>query len=134
MTSPYSMFKNNGGLALQTGAAGQGNSQPQWIELFDQKYQYYHVAETEWEITINFGTPNNGVSALADNLVKNFGYYVFWKYTNEDDPPTQYVIDNGSIANAGAVGAVNANQIGTTATAAGAVTLQMTPDDYFRIS
>ena len=80
MTSPYSLLKNLNG-QVQNGVAGQGNSQPAWIEFFDQKYQYYHVLNTEWELTLNFGTPNNGTSAVSDRSL--FGYYIFWKYTNE---------------------------------------------------
>ena len=61
MTSPYNIWKTYGTVDLNSGA-NYSNGQPAWLELFDQKYQYYHVMETEWEITFNFGLPNNGTN------------------------------------------------------------------------
>ena len=131
MTSPYSLLKNLNG-QVQNGVAGQGNSQPAWIEFFDQKYQYYHVLNTEWELTLNFGTPNNGTSAVSDRSL--FGYYIFWKYTNEDDPPSTWASDAGSIANITAPVLGNNLQSGYTGLLAGlGLTVPLTPDDYFRM-
>ena len=131
MTSPYSILKNLGGTP-QNGLGSQGNSQPSWIELFDQKYQYYHVIDTEWELTLNFGIPNNGAGVSQDRTL--FAYYVFWKYTNEDDPPTQYIVDAGNIANVGAVNPGNNLEIPIVqTTGAATVTYNLTPDDYFRM-
>jgi len=128
MTSPYNILLNLNG-TKQTGAAGEGNSQPQWIELFDQKYQYYHQIECHWKLTFNFGVPNNG--AGGNQAQQIFGYFVFWRYTNEDDPPVQYVTDVANIANVQPVNAFNQIASQTLSNAGGPMPLK--PDDYMRM-
>jgi hypothetical protein len=123
MTSPYNIFRTNGGTVTN------GNSQPAWLEFFDTKYQYYHNMETEWEITFYFGYPNNGAGTQA-NQPQEFGYYIFWRYTNEDLPPTSWTASASSIANS-----TNTNQttVTTQAMTNSLGTVNLTPDDYFRM-
>lgn len=131
MTCPYNIVKTlkTGGTTITT-----GNSQPRWLELFDQKYSYYHVLETDWEVTLRFGQPDNGTSDYSA-IMEPFGYYVFWRYTNEDVPPTQQTFPNSgsttTIANVSAPG--TGEFITTTAMAfpPGAGTaVNLTSEDY----
>ena len=127
MTSPYNIVKT------QIGSQTVGNSQPVWLELFDQKYQYYHVMETEWEVTFNFGFPNNGTSTITQG--QNYGLYIFWKYTNEDDPPVSWTAGTGSIANVGGPSDTDdlGEKIDVTKMTNSLGTQPLTADDYFRM-
>lgn len=145
MTSPYNILKQlNGGTNMNNPSA---ISQPNWLGIFDQKYQYYHVLECEWELSVYFGKPWYGTTAAGNPALitaattiddKDFGYYIFWKYTNEDDPPTSYTT-SGAIANihsAAADQGISAD--GTQITNVTAMTNQIssqpcTADDYFRM-
>lgn len=129
MTSPYNIMKSFDALG-----ANVGNSQPNWLEMFDSKYQYYHVLETEWEITMNFGVPYTSGPTTYPNY-QDYGLYVFWKYTNEDEPPVGYTVTaTDMIANAGNVtNTLGIENIQVTNVAAGGGTYNLTPDDYFRM-
>ena len=128
MTSPYNIWKTYGAVDLNSGTL-YSNGQPAWLELFDQKYQYYHVMETEWEITFNFGVPATSGAAEAKQP-RNFGYYIFWRYTNEDEPPTQWTGSTSSIAHT-----ITSTEttLTSTAMANSPGTVPLTPDDYFRM-
>lgn len=128
MTSPYNILKN-------FGSPSTANSQPAWLELFDSKYTYYHVIECEWEAHFTFGVPNNGVSANQTNF-QGIGYYIFWRYTANDDPPTQYTCSTTSIANApsGVTTSGNSNDYISVQQMANSLgTQNCSPDDYFRM-
>lgn len=131
MTSPYNILKSYGTLNSRSTA----NSQPTWLEFFDSKYQYYHVMETEWEITFHFGTPNDGTNAVSQ--FQNYGLYIFWKYTNEDDPPTQWTSNTNNIANADNVAFSTTRgetiAIRNVTDTIGGGTANLTCDDYFRM-
>jgi hypothetical protein len=88
--------------------------------------------ETEWEVRFNFGTPNNHTNNSAN--YQNLGLYIFWKYTNQDEPPTTYPITANTIANASSIGVLNsAESIGIQKLTGGAGNYNLTPDDYFRM-
>lgn len=138
MTTPYNIMKTFNG----TGLVGNtvGNAQPNWLELFDTKYQFYHVIECEWELTLNFGFPfwlNAGTATQLQNG-QNIGYYIFWKYTSNDAPPTSYNVSNNNFANVNTDIKPNVTTDGTqvqsiNAMTSGAKVVQCTPDDYFRM-
>lgn len=108
MTSPYNIVKSDAG----------NLSEPQWLGLFDSKYQYYHVAKCRWQLSFTLG-----INSVVDGNPNNTGgtqqqyyaFYVYWKYTSEDDPPTQFGVDL------------------TGKTTYGATTQNLTPDDYDRM-
>lgn len=104
MTSPYNIVSSD----------ANNLSEPQWLGYFDSMYQYYHVIKTHW--TLTFSIPAAG-SLSSSNIVNagNYSFYVYWKYTNFDDPPTQFTVDNGG----------KTGYEGTT--------LNLTPDDYDRM-
>lgn len=130
MTSPYNIWKTYGTVDLSTGT-NLSNGQPAWLELFDQKYQYYHVMETEWELRLNFGIPTQNTSPPVQvREPRNFGFYVFWRYTNEDDPPTQWTGSAASIAN---TALTSQTVLTSTAMSTSPGTVPLTPDDYFRM-
>lgn len=103
MTSPYSIVKSD--------TAQTNLSQPQWLGFFDSKYQYYHTVKAEWQLTFSIGLNNVDVTAAQ----QFYGFYVYWKYTSYDDPPTQFTVDNTG----------KTTYIGTT--------LDLSPDDYDRM-
>ena len=121
MTSLYNIIYRWAGSVTST------KGTPVWTELFDQKYQYYHVLETEWQLTLNFGWPNNGTTRVT--APQDFGYYIFWKYTNEDDPVTQYNTGGTYIAN---TTLTNEQSISAVKMSGALGSQNMTPDDYFR--
>lgn len=133
MTTPYNIIKTITGNGLQ--ATATGNSQPNWLEMFDTRYQFYHVLECDWRIDFNFGAPwfsNAGTPTNFTNQ-EDMGYYIFWKYTSNDTPPTSYAVSNNNIANVGSVDAAG-RQIQTVAPlTGGSYTNYCTPDDYFRM-
>lgn len=101
MTSPYSIV-----------ASDTGNlSEPQWIGYFDSMYQYYHVLQAQWKMS--FTVAASGTTSTLNN--GNYRFYVYWKYANYDDPPTQFTVDN------------------TGKTTYEGTTLNLTPDDYDRM-
>ncbi|KAF0714686.1 Aste57867_3750 [Aphanomyces stellatus] len=98
MTCPYNILKSSGttsGLNSFLGA-----SVPNWITKFDTVYQYYHVMECDWKITINFGVPLASAGTPATNF-QEMGIYVFWRYMCQDDPPTQYHYNTAVLATQG---------------------------------
>lgn len=95
MTTPYNCIKASGGTAqLNT----TGVQKPAWLTYFDSKYQYYHVIEAEWQLKITFGVPNNGAGS-SQARPEAFGYYIFWRYTEQDDPPLTETWSTRTIAN-----------------------------------
>ena len=130
MTSPYNILKS-----YTTLNNNIGNSQPTWLELFDSKYQYYHVMETEWEVTFHFGKPNNGTTTQTN--YQDHGLYIFWRYTNEDDPPVQWTANTNNIAQASNATFTtdNGETIATNemSNSIGGGTVNLTADDYFRM-
>lgn len=135
MTTPYNIMKTYTGQGIVGGNIG--NSQPAWLEMFEGKYQYYHVNETEWRIDFNFGTPfflgGGGTPTVVPNG-KDIGYYIFWKYTSNDTPPLSFNLSNNNIANATAIPAASdGNKITVAPMTTGAYNQPCTPDDYFRM-
>lgn len=135
MTSPYNIMKTFTGLGL---AGNQvGNSQPAWLEMFEGKYQFYHVSECDWRLDFNFGTPFIGGGSTPANFFNqhDMGYYIFWKYTSNDTPPLSYPISNNQIAHVDAplAGSDGNRIINVAPLTTGSFTQQMTPDDYFRM-
>lgn len=133
MTSPYNILKTYSG----TGLVGNniGNSQPAWLEMFEGKYQFYHVNECDWRVDFNFGTPFWMNASVPTNFNNNhdMGYYIFWKYTSNDTPPTSYAVSNSNIANIGATDAPGRQFQSVQALTGGSYTNYCTPDDYFRM-
>ena len=133
MTSPYNILKTYTGIGLAGNTVG--NSQPAWLEMFEGKYQFYHVNECDWRIDFNFGTPfwiDNSVFKAFSNS-QNMGYYIFWKYTSNDTPPTSFQVSNSNIANIGTTDAQGRIFQSVAPLTGGNVTQQCTPDDYFRM-
>ena len=132
MTSPYNIIKQ------LPSASGGTASQPVWLSYFDSKYQYYHCMETEWEINFHFGVPQ-----LSGSNVGNFqahGLYIFWKYTEQDDPPTFYnftasTIANATIATSNVLGSgyINPDTVTAQLATGTPATIPLTSDDYFRM-
>lgn len=132
MTSPYNIMKTFAGQGL---AGNQvGNSQPAWLEMFEGKYQFYHVNECDWRIDFNFGTPFIfGTPSTNFTNQHDMGFYIFWKYTSNDTPPLSFPISNNQIANTGAVDAQGNRVTGVNPLTTGSFTQNCTPDDYFRM-
>lgn len=134
MTSPYNIIKNFGG---NTNA----KSTPMWRGIFDTKYTYYHCLETEWELKGTFGVPNTqtaaGPPAVFSTLPRPeaLGFYIFWKYTEQDDPPTNWSGLSGGKPIARQIGQTDDDHVNIQALDAGANpgTVSCTPDDYFRM-
>lgn len=103
MTSPYDIVNKSG-----TNIATSSNSQPYWLGLFDSKYQFYHTLKAKWKLSFTIGTQQGLTNA------QDFSFYVYWKYTSFDNPPTSYVID-------------------TSGTTGLSTTQYCTPDDYDRM-
>lgn len=134
MTSPYNIMKTYAGTGLV--GNGIGNSQPAWLEMFEGKYQFYHVNECDWRVDFNFGTPwtiTGGPTYTAPSHVKDIGYYIFWKYTSNDVPPLSYPMSNSNYANGGAPNAEGTKLTGKNVLDGGSFTQPCTPDDYFRM-
>jgi len=134
MTSPYNIMKTYAGQGL---AGNQvGNSQPSWLEMFEGKYQFYHVNECDWRIDFNFGTPFV-LGSPSTNFFNqhDMGYYIFWKYTSNDTPPLSFPLSNSQIANVATVpvGSDGNRITGVQTLTGGAFTQNCTPDDYFRM-
>lgn len=134
MTSPYNILKTYAGAGLA--GNGIGNSQPAWLEMFEGKYQFYHVNECDWRVDLNFGTPwtiTAGPTYTAPTHVKDIGFYIFWKYTSNDIPPLSYPMSNSNYANGGVPNAEGTKLTGKNVLDGGAFTQPCTPDDYFRM-
>lgn len=138
MTSPYNILKQHQSTSMPITAGFQGSS-PTWLSYFDSMYQYYHCMETEWEITLHFGTPVDNTSAAAAQF-QNYGLYIFWRYTEQDDPPISWasaadtqmctVRQTQATANAApTTDTITATQLHTGTSAV----YPCTPDDYFRM-
>lgn len=130
MTSPYNIMKTYTAAGLTYNNV-VGNSQPAWLEMFEGKYQFYHVSECDWRIDFNFGTPF--VTGGNFTNQKDLGYYIFWKYTSNDTPPTSYNISNSNFANGGTADAPGRKIDGKVVLTGGSYTNYLTPDDYFRM-
>lgn len=130
MTSPYNILKTYSASGL-TNNNVVGNSQPAWLEMFEGKYQFYHVSECDWRVDFNFGTPFNVTSNFTN--AHDIGYYIFWKYTSNDVPPTSYNISNSNFANGGTPDTAGIKIAGKTVLTTGSYTQFCTPDDYFRM-
>ena len=124
MTTPYGCVKQFPHVTNQTAL-------PNWIGLFDSKYQYYHVQQAKWDIHINFGQPSNNGAAIQ--FPQNMKYHVFYRYTGQDDPPVTYGIYAGTSINREAAPSMSSTQIGITSNLSNAATITMTQDDYFRM-
>src|SRR5208282_5373777 len=51
MTSPYNILKSLN--SLNSGTV----SEPNWVSMFDNMYQYYQCKETDWGVKISLGQP-----------------------------------------------------------------------------
>lgn len=134
MTSPYNILKTYAGTGLAGG--GIGNSQPAWLEMFEGKYQFYHVNECDWRVDFNFGTPwtiTGGPTYTAPKNVQDIGFYIFWKYTSNDVPPLSFPMSNSNYANGGTPNAEGTKLTGKNVLDGGSFTQPCTPDDYFRM-
>lgn len=132
MTSPYNILKTFAGQGLAGNEVG--NSQPAWLEMFEGKYQFYHVNECDWRIDFNFGTPFlYGSPSTNFTNQHDMGFYIFWKYTSNDTPPLSFPLSNNQIANTGAVDAQGTRVTGVNPLTTGSFTQKCTPDDYFRM-
>lgn len=137
MTSPYNIIKKIQGNDI---ASSFPSSQPNWLAYFDSMYQYYHCLETEWSIDIYLGTPLASTNVNCNNF-QNYGVYIFWKYTSQDDPPTSWQIKGGVSKYGIAHSTTTTNQAAgqpdsmttTALTASADDTIRCTPDDYFRM-
>jgi hypothetical protein len=137
MTSPYNIMKSIGTLNTTT----QFN-QPNWLSLFDNKYQYYKVLDTEWHIDFNFGVPLHSSNTAAPAF-QEYALYIFWRYTNEDDPPTTWttILNNTLVRQT--IATSNDPVVGTGSTAADTITAvnnitdatqrSLTSSDYHRM-
>lgn len=138
MTSPYNIINKVGSLAT---AFPTSTSEPSWLSYFDQKYQFYHQTRCDWNVTLDFGTPMAG-TGVTKNEYQNYGIWVFWRYTNNDNPPTAWQDDsantivNQTIATSNEVGNTT-NSTGDTITSkmwtGTGTTVYLTSDDYFRM-
>lgn len=131
MTSPYNIMKTFAGQGLTGNQVG--NSQPAWLEMFEGKYQFYHVNECDWRIDFNFGTPFLNPPATNFPNQHDIGFYIFWKYTSNDVPPLSFSMSNVQIANTGPVDAQGDRITGVNPMTGGNYTQNCTPDDYFRM-
>ena len=132
MTSPYNILKTFGTTIAQNETVG--NAQPTWLEMFDSKYTYYNVLENEWKIHLNFGSTVFTTGADTTHG-QDVGLFIFWRYTNEDDPPLNWTYNTTSTTydaiasrTTGYItGQNDANMTG------GPYTINCTPDDYMRM-
>ena len=133
MTTPYNIMKTYTGQGLVGNAVG--NSQPAWLEMFEGKYQFYHVSECDWRVDLNFGTPWTTQAATRVNFANayNVGYYIFWKYTSNDVPPLSFPLSGNNFANGGTPNAEGTKLTGKNPLTAGVFSQPCTPDDYFRM-
>lgn len=135
MTSPYNILKSIGGYNAAT------KSEPNWIQLFDSKYQYYQVQETDWGVTLSFGTPRTSGGAAYSGF-ENHKLKIFYRYTNQDEPPTWWTYNTNRQALLAAWTDNTTNtgtgQITQDSAATGGVTVAntayaLTSDDYERM-
>lgn len=129
MTSPYNIVKTFGTTNTAI-TATVGNSQPAWLELFDSKYEYYHVMQTEWTLKFVVGVAQQSVAVTGNIPATSIGYDIFYRYTNQDEPYLSYSQTNG-IAYTNAVDE-NTQQMTNAALATTVGTVNMTPDDYLQ--
>lgn len=138
MTSPYNIMKALGTL----NATNNSRSEPNWLALFDSKYQYYQVHETDWGVTLHFGRPNSGSTPADDPNFQNLRFKIFWRYTNQDDPPTKWSLDAYRVANVNnftsnitgtATGQIGQDQAGAQNLVSTAGATPLTSDDYERM-
>jgi len=138
MTSPYNIVKS-----CETLDSGY-KSEPNWIGLFDSKYQYYQVKKTDWGVTLTFGVPQLDNGAVDNNLIgayQNYRLKVFWRYTNQDEPPVKWTYSVNRNANIGdwSNNAIISGQYSedkasvTKATPTSDAIVPLTSDDYERM-
>lgn len=139
MTSPYNIVKS-----LKERDAGF-YSEPNWIGLFDSKYQYYQVKETDWGVTLKFGSPQTSTGVEDNGLcgnIQNYALKVFWRYTQQDEPPTHWTYSTNRNATLGGwsnqtidgTQQYSEDKAATTkATGEAAEPLPLTSDDYHRM-
>lgn len=128
MNTPYNIINKYATgaaqpITFQTPTITSGGATPQWIQFFDNKYQYYHQLELHWEVELVFGN-----SAAASDFT---GYYIFYKYINEDSIPVQWVSNATYTTGPGKTLASGA--LGPTTSGGGNTYANCTPDDYFRM-
>ena len=136
MTSPYNIIKSMG--TLNSGTV----SEPTWISLWDGMYQYYQCKETDWGVTFRFGQPQASNGTLPNNIAgnpQNYKLKIFYRYTNQDEPPTKFTYNTAKTANMGAwYESAGGGQIPPTYSTEQAVTtanetINLTSDDYERM-
>jgi len=93
MTSPYNIIATLG----QTSNTAPSYGEPNWLSFFDSMYTYYHVLECNWHLSFHFGHPRQATGTANKSQPHEYGLYIFYKYTNEDDPPTSYQVAPGLI-------------------------------------
>lgn len=138
MTSPYNIIKSLGDTTTITTA-----SEPNWISMWDGMYQYYVCQETDWGLNLHFGAPvdktagTQTAGGVTGNM-QNYKLKVFYRYTNQDDPPTKWTYSLNRVANLGAwtdntttTGQLSTdNALPVQSTAVGNTTINLTSDDY----
>lgn len=134
MTTPYNILKN----AFNNGVAASNHAEPTWLSYFDQMYQYYHTLETEWELNFHFGVPISADNTAVANY-QHLGIYIFWKYTEQDDPPVSWSNKVGAVLGDARSTAYTENaaptpdQSTTIALTDAGTVLPCNADDYFRM-
>lgn len=139
MTTPYTIVQTIGATGANT-----SKSEPNWLQYFDQKYQYYHQIQCDYKVTLNFGTPSLAGAIYAN--YENYGIWVFYRYTNRDNPPTQWTYTasetvarsaqataDSIVAGAADTGTSVDTIAQTLATAGSTNTYNLTSDDYMRM-
>lgn len=126
MTSLYNVLKNFD-QATEGNSTGSGlteYSEPQWLSFFDSKYTYYHVMKCDWHMEFTFWSNNSTLPIIG-------GFYIIWRYTSQDDPPTQWDTSGNLRATDGWVNTstrtIVGGVLGNTSTA------NLTIDDYERM-
>ena len=140
MTSPYNILKTMGSVG-----SGNTHSEPNWLPMFDNRYQYYQCMQTDWGVTFNFGTPRTVSSnTFTEQLdYQNYKLKIFYRYTNQDDPPVAWTLNTNRVASAGAwtdntstgtPGQISSDYAGVTNMSnSNTGTTPLTSDDYERM-
>lgn len=114
--------------SIPTVTATQSGYQPHWLSFFDHKYQYYHQIKCDWELEFNLGSQTD-----VSSYEKLGSFYIFYRYTNEDEPPVNFSSSLALPANTsgGVSHTVTAGLLGPGVSANSYCPL--TPDDYMRM-
>lgn len=133
LTSPYDICYNLNQSITST-AQNANYSQPAWLEKFDQMYQYYHQKSIDYSLRLVFGGLTDSTNFITSSLQtkpQNYGYYVFWRVTCQDDPPVSWSTTALQDLNETTV---NQGENATTNTVTGVsttvATVPLTPHDY----